>query len=95
MHSLEINQASPILFCESTMEKTQADTILERWESYESPDEKCEQWSTLLDYSIEIGNDYQDWNNDITYVQFNDGSILGWDCFYIRRGTEEEIRELS
>ncbi len=77
------------------MDKTQADTILERWESYESPDEKCEQWSTLLDYSIEIGDDYHDWNNDVTYVQFKDGSILGWDCFYVRKGTENEIRGLS
>lgn len=77
------------------MKKTQADMIRHQWESLPSDDEKCAQWSSLLDHAIEIGEDFHDWTNDITYVRFQDGSILGWDCFFIRPATEGEINVLT
>lgn len=76
------------------MKKTQADMIFEEWKAYHTPESQYLAWSTLLDEAIEIGDEFIDWETDITYVRFKDGSILSWDCFFIRPGTEEEIRDL-
>ena len=43
-------------------------------------DEKKKDWSDSFDYAKEIGECFEDWDNETTYVQFDDASVLSFDA---------------